>query len=222
MGRGSTALAPASLHSVLHYTGKTNQSQGEAYSSETSANSNLVQYLILGLHERCDHSLGVKATQITVGLSSTNKNDGLACDVGHGDGSADLPRGRAPLAGPAGAVLPKTSHCTACCSTKTFPVHWELYREGKKGPRNARRRTQTSEPEAEFWRTVRCRNTQAAPEDAAAHALCSAPWAGRRLWGITPGATGCRCHLQPQVISHQDFTFSRFHFLHCICRFTLI
>lgn len=123
MGRGSTALAPASLHSVLHYTGKTNQSQGEAYSSETSANSNLVQYLILGLHERCDHSLGVKATQITVGLSSTNKNDGLACDVGHGDGSADLPRGRAPLAGPAGAVLPKTSHCTACCSTKTFPVH---------------------------------------------------------------------------------------------------
>lgn len=91
-GRGSTALAPASLHSVLHYTGKTSQSRGKACSSETSANSNLVQSLFLGLHECCDHSLGVKATQITVGLSSTNKNDGLACDVGHGDRSTNLPR----------------------------------------------------------------------------------------------------------------------------------
>lgn len=45
----------------------------------------------LGLHERCDHGLGVKASQITVGLSGTNENDGLARDVGHGDGSTHLP-----------------------------------------------------------------------------------------------------------------------------------
>lgn len=45
----------------------------------------------LGLHERCDHGLGVKASQITVGLSGTNEHDGLARDVGHGDGGAHLP-----------------------------------------------------------------------------------------------------------------------------------
>lgn len=214
MGRGSTALAPASLHSVLHYTGKTSQSQGEACSSETSANSNLVQYLILGLHERCDHSLGVKATQITVGLSSTNKNDGLACDVGHRDGGADLPRGRAPLAGPA-------SPCTACCSIRTFPVHCRLQREAKKGPKNATTRIQISEPEAlsfgEHTETHRLLPRMQAP-----HTPCSAPRAGRRPWGIAAGITRCQCHLQPQVISHQDFAFCRSHSLRCISRFTLI
>lgn len=45
----------------------------------------------LGLHERCDHGLGVKASQITVGLSGTNENNGLARDVGHGDGGTHLP-----------------------------------------------------------------------------------------------------------------------------------
>lgn len=46
----------------------------------------------LGLHERGDHGLGVKAAQVAVCLPGADENDGFARDVGHGDGCAHLPR----------------------------------------------------------------------------------------------------------------------------------
>ena len=47
---------------------------------------------LLSLHQGADHSAGVEAAQVVVGLPCAHKHDGLARDVGHGNGSADLER----------------------------------------------------------------------------------------------------------------------------------
>ena len=46
--------------------------------------------LPLSLHQGADHGAGVEAAQVVVGLPRAHEHDGLACDVSHGDGSADL------------------------------------------------------------------------------------------------------------------------------------
>lgn len=50
---------------------------------------------LLSLHESADHGPGVEAAQVVVGLPGAHEHDGLACDVSHGDGGADL-RGQTP------------------------------------------------------------------------------------------------------------------------------
>ena len=42
------------------------------------------------LHQGTDDSPCIEAAQIVVGLPCAHKHDRLACDVGHGDGSANL------------------------------------------------------------------------------------------------------------------------------------
>lgn len=49
----------------------------------------------LSLHQGTDHSAGVQAAQVVVGLPRAHKHDGLPCDVSHGDGGADLQEGGA-------------------------------------------------------------------------------------------------------------------------------
>ena len=43
-------------------------------------------------HQGGDYSLGVETLEVWVGLSSADKHDGLATDVGHGNCRADLER----------------------------------------------------------------------------------------------------------------------------------
>lgn len=46
----------------------------------------------LSLHQGADHSTGVEAAQVIVGLPRAHKHNRLACDVSHGDGSTNLYR----------------------------------------------------------------------------------------------------------------------------------
>lgn len=43
-----------------------------------------------GLHQGADHSAGVQAAQVVVGLTRAHEHDRLARDVGHGDGCTHL------------------------------------------------------------------------------------------------------------------------------------
>lgn len=44
----------------------------------------------ISLHQSLDDGLGVERFQVGVSLSSANEDDGLTCNVGHGDSGADL------------------------------------------------------------------------------------------------------------------------------------
>lgn len=44
----------------------------------------------LSLHQGADHSAGIEAAQVVVGLTCAHKHNGLAGDVSHGDGCTDL------------------------------------------------------------------------------------------------------------------------------------
>lgn len=46
------------------------------------------------LHQGADHGTRVEAAQVIVGLPCAHEHDGLAGDVGHGNGSAHLERKR--------------------------------------------------------------------------------------------------------------------------------
>lgn len=44
-----------------------------------------------GLHQGADHGAGVQVAQVVVGLPCAHEHDGLARNVGHGDGGPHLP-----------------------------------------------------------------------------------------------------------------------------------
>ena len=75
-------------HLQVNTAGTSHGSKGNVSFEKKTKNSRACSHS--SLHQGIDHSTGVEAAKVIVGLPCAHKHDWLACDVSHGDGCTNL------------------------------------------------------------------------------------------------------------------------------------